>query len=88
MGRPLPGEGWEAAVAAAVSRFGMKVTPRLWGPGEPEDQLRGPTVDLVESVAKVLGLEAELHGEVRLVDLRARPDYQVNVERQFESCLT
>jgi hypothetical protein len=32
-------------------------------------------------VAEAIGLKAELHGEVRLVDLRARPDYQVNVGR-------
>ncbi len=81
MGRPLPRESWEAAVAAAVSRFGAEVTPRLWGPGEPENQLRGPTESLVRSVAEALGLKAELHGEVRLVDLGARPDYQVNVGR-------
>jgi hypothetical protein len=81
MGRPLAGESWEAAVAAAVSQFGAEVTPRLWGPGDPENQLRGPTERLVRDVALALGLEAGLHGEVRLVDLRARPDYQVNVGR-------
>jgi hypothetical protein len=81
MGRPVPGESWEAAVAAAVSRFGAEVTPRLWGPGEPENQLRGPTERLVRSVAEAIGLKAELHGEVRLADLHARPDYQVNVGR-------
>src|SRR6266545_1196943 len=81
MGRPLPRESWEAAVAAAVSRFGAEVTPRLWGPGEPENQLRGPTERLVRCVAEAFGLKAELHGEVRLVDLHARPDYQVNVGR-------
>jgi hypothetical protein len=32
MGRPLPTESWEAAVAAAISQFGADVTPRLWGP--------------------------------------------------------
>jgi len=81
MGRLLPRQSWEAAVAAAISQFGAEVTPRLWGPGEPENQLRGPTETLVGSVAEALGLKAELHGEVRLVDLRARPDYQVNVRR-------
>jgi hypothetical protein len=81
MSRPLPRESWDAAVATAVSQFGAEVTPRLWGPGEPENQLCGPTETLVRSVAEALGLKAELHGEVRLVDLRARPDYQVNVGR-------
>ena len=60
---------------------GAEVTPRLWGPGEPENQLRGPTERLVRSVAAALGLAAELHGEVRLVDRKVRPDYQVNVGR-------
>src|SRR6266508_3158101 len=81
MGRLLPRQSWEAAVAAAISQFGAEVTPRLWGPGEPENLLRGPTETLVGSIAEALGLKAELHGEVRLVDLRARPDYQVNVRR-------
>jgi type ISP restriction-modification system protein/N-6 DNA methylase len=81
MGRPLARGSWATAVAAAVSQFGAEVTPRLWGPGEPENQLRSPTERLVRSVAMALGLRAELHGEVRLVDLKARPDYQVNVGR-------
>jgi hypothetical protein len=70
---------FEAAVAEAVSAFGAEVAPRLRGPGEHENQLRAPTEQLVRSIADALGLSTVFHGEVRLVDLRARPDYQVDV---------
>jgi hypothetical protein len=72
-------QGEDNAVFSAVSRFGAEVKPRLQGPGEAENQLRTPTEALVKSIAQVLGVEAVLHGEVRLADLRARPDYQVDV---------
>lgn len=79
MARTSATGGFEALVADAVSRFGAAVKPRLRGPGEPEDQLRGPTENLLKEAAAGLGLHAVLHGEVRLVDLRARPDYAVSV---------
>src|SRR6266536_623407 len=79
MGRLWVRQSEDDAVSSAVSRFGAEVKPRLQGPGEAEDQLRAPTEALVKSIAQVLGVEAVLHGEVRLADLRARPDYQVDV---------
>jgi hypothetical protein len=79
MGRPWVRQSEDDAVASAVSAFGAEIKPRLQGPGEPEDQLRAPTEALVKSIAQVLGVDAVLHGEVRLADLRARPDYQVDV---------
>jgi hypothetical protein len=76
----MPGTGgFDAVVLEAVSKFGAEVKPRLRGPGEPEDQLRGPTETLIRNLAGALGLETVLHGEVRLVDLHARPDYAVEV---------
>lgn len=79
MGRPWVRQSEGDAAASAVSRFGAEVKPRLQGPGEPEDQLRAPTEALVKSIAQVLGVDAVLHGEVHLADLRARPDHQVDV---------
>jgi hypothetical protein len=81
MGRLLTTSRFDAAVAAAISKFGAEVQPRLLGPGNPEDQLRSPTDALVRRIAEALGLAAILHGEVRLGDLHTRPDYQVNVAR-------
>ncbi|MFI1584794.1 type ISP restriction/modification enzyme [Embleya sp. NPDC020630] len=70
---------FERAVAAAVSRFGADVKPKLKGPGGPEDQLRGPFEILIHAVSNALGLTTVMHGEVRLVHLDARPDYAVDV---------
>ncbi|NEA55618.1 N-6 DNA methylase [Streptomyces sp. SID13666] len=72
-------DSYEQAVQSAVSAFGAEVTPKLRGSGWQEDQLRGPLENLVWSVCHGLGLEVTLTGEVPLVDLRARPDYEVKV---------
>jgi hypothetical protein len=79
MGRLPATASFEAIVVRAVSEFGAEVQSQLLGPGNPEDQLRGPTATLVRRVAEALGLETKLYGEVRLGDLHTRPDYQVNV---------
>lgn len=69
-----------AAVAAAVSTFGASVKPRLAGPGDPEDQMRGPLEALLTSVATALGLSLVPHGESSLSDLRIRPDYAIEID--------
>lgn len=65
-----------AAVAAAVSAFGVTVKPRLSSPvGEPEDQMRGPLEVLLASVAEAVGVRFTMMGEASLADLKVRPDY-------------
>jgi hypothetical protein len=79
MSRMTAERGLEATVAAAVADFGAEVKAKLQGPGDAEDQLRGPTDKLIVRVSEALGLKTVLHGEVRLVDLRARPDFGAEV---------
>lgn len=66
-------------IRAAVKSFGKSVFEKLKGPGEAEDQLRAPTERLLGDIADALGLNAVLHGEVHLIDIRARPDYRVDI---------
>jgi hypothetical protein len=48
--------------------------------GWPEDQLRGPLERLLGRLSQHVGLpDAVAYGEVSLKDLRARPDYAVDV---------
>jgi hypothetical protein len=66
--------------AAAVSRFGAAVKPKLQGDvGGPEDQLRAPIERLLHEVADALGVELVMIGEASLAALGVRPDYAVNV---------
>ena len=65
-------------VAAAVSRFGARVKPKLRDDvGGPEDQLRAPLEQLLGEVADALGVELVLIGETPLAALGVRPDYAV-----------
>src|ERR1700691_1736844 len=67
-------------VAAAVSRFGARVKPKLRDDiGGPEDQLRAPLEQLLGEIAEALGVELVLVGEASLVTLGVRPDYAANV---------
>jgi hypothetical protein len=67
-------------VAAAVSRFGARVKPKLQDEtGGPEDQLRAPLEQLLGEVAEALGVELVLVGETSLAALGVRPDYAANV---------
>jgi hypothetical protein len=67
-------------VAAAVSRFGARVKPKLRDDvGGPEDQLRAPLEQLFGEVAEAIGVELVLVGEASLATLGVRPDYAVNV---------
>lgn len=67
-------------VAAAVSRFGAVVQPKLRdGAGGPEDQLRAPLERLLGELAEALGVELVLVGEASLSTLGVRPDYAANV---------
>lgn len=75
----VPGKD-QAAVAAAVSVFGAAVKPKLAGPGQPEDQMRGPLETLLITVAKDLGLALNPHGETSLSDLKVRADYAIEVD--------
>ncbi|MFC4049279.1 type ISP restriction/modification enzyme [Actinomadura syzygii] len=72
---PLPG----CTVEEAVAGFGADVSEKLSRGGAPEDQLRGPLELLLKRVALKLGLDAVAYGEVLLKDIRARPDYAVDL---------
>jgi len=69
------------SLAKTVSRFGEVVAERFaTGGGEPEDLLRGPFEDLVDSLAAAGGNPGVvLAGEHHLADERVRPDYAVFV---------
>lgn len=75
----IPGPA-QAAIAAALSVFGAAVKPKLAGPGQPEDQMRGPLETLLISVAKDLGLSLNPVGETSLSDLKLRADYAIEVD--------
>ncbi len=74
-------------VAAAVSKYGANVKPKLASiaiEGAPEDQLRGPLETLVQDLAEVVGLSAgsvHLVGETTLAELKTRPDFAVAVSK-------
>ena len=70
----------QSAVAVAVSVFGAAVKPKLAGPGQPEDQMRGPLETLLITVAKDLGLNLNPVGESSLADLKVRADYAIEVD--------
>jgi hypothetical protein len=78
--RPWLSEPGNDPVAAALAEFGRDVGQKLGRGGEPEDQLRGPVERLLGRLSRYIGLrDAVAYGEVRLKDLRARPDYAVDV---------
>ena len=66
-----------------VSAFGQAATAKLSNPaiaGSPEDQLRGPLEALIKALSGLAGLPPgaiEPVGEVRMADIRTRPDYAV-----------
>jgi hypothetical protein len=70
-------------LADVISQFGESVAAKLNDPsviGEPEDQLRGPLVELIKGINVLIGKSAdkvEVIGEVRLPDLMTRPDFAV-----------
>ena len=66
-------------VAETVAEFGRAVGKKLGRGGQPEDQLRGPIEVLLGRLGRYVGLETVAYGEVALKDLRARPDYAVDV---------
>src|ERR1700733_8569187 len=66
---------------ALVANFGYAVVRKLGRGGNPEDQLRGPLEILIEQVGQQYGLDAVPYGEVSLKELRARPDYAVDIGR-------
>ena len=66
-------------LATAVEEFGLTVSQKLGRGGTAEDQLRGPVEQLLRCAGALVGLETIAYGEVGLKDLRARPDYAVDV---------
>jgi Type ISP C-terminal specificity domain/N-6 DNA Methylase len=64
---------------SAVADFARAVARKLGRGGSPEDQLRSPLESLVERIGQKFGLDPIPYGEVRLKELRARPDYAVDV---------
>jgi hypothetical protein len=67
-------------LAAAVSRFGAAVGPKLRKKvGGPEEQLREPFSRLLAEVGMVLGVDILTVGETPLQTLGVRPDYMVDV---------
>ncbi|GHH18048.1 hypothetical protein GCM10017790_35740 [Amycolatopsis oliviviridis] len=55
------------------------VAEKLGRGGQEEDQLRGPVEILLRRLSVHIGLDAVAYGEVDLKDIRARPDYAVDV---------
>jgi hypothetical protein len=76
---PRPGD-FHDSLRSAVAEFGSVLRPKYAGNGWPEDQLRGPIEKLLRNVGPALGLSITLIGEVPLVDLESRPDYEVRVD--------
>ncbi len=66
-------------VHEAVTRFGRAVATKFGRGGGPEDQLRGPVENLFTDLGAYVGLDTVAYGEVVLKDLRARPDYAVDI---------
>lgn len=65
---------------SALAAFGREVGRKLGRGGQPEDQLRGPLERLLGRLSAYIGIgNTVAYGEVRLKDLRARPDYAVDV---------
>lgn len=69
-----------AAVDAGLSAFGAAILPRITGPGEQEDALRGPLENLFGVLADEFGMNVVMHGETHLAEIRVRPDYAVDVD--------
>jgi hypothetical protein len=69
----------DGTIAAALATFGRSVARKLGRGGDPEDQLRGPLEILLQDVASHMGLGAVAYGEVQLREIRARPDYAVDI---------
>ncbi|GLY80588.1 type ISP restriction/modification enzyme [Actinoallomurus iriomotensis] len=67
------------ATQAMVARFGRTLSQKMGLGGAEEDQLRGPLEILLREFGALIGVEAVPYGEVSLRDLRARPDYAVNI---------
>ncbi|MBQ0902667.1 type ISP restriction/modification enzyme [Micromonospora sp. U21] len=72
---------------SAVSRFGKAAKDKLVSPavrGEPEDQLRAPTEQLLADLAALCELDRAalvLVGESSLSDLKTRPDFAVSYQQ-------
>jgi len=64
-----------------VADFAQAVARKLGRGGSPEDQLRSPLEVLLEQIGQQFGLDATPYGEVNLKELRARPDYAVDIGR-------
>lgn len=66
-------------VSSAVAEFGRSVAEKLGRGGDDEAQLRGPVEVLLQKLGQHIGFETVAYGEVTLRDLKARPDYAVDV---------
>jgi hypothetical protein len=78
--KPSPSASFPEELAAAVSRFGAAVGPKLRSKaGGPEEQLREPFARLLGEVGKALGVMVLTVGETPLRTLGVRPDYMVDV---------
>jgi hypothetical protein len=75
--------GWKRfryEIDEAITEFGATVREKLSDKNaEPEEQLRTPLENLLRRASKVLGLKIVVHGETRLPELGARPDFAVDV---------
>jgi len=67
-------------LATAVAEFGAQVAEKLRRDGEPEDQLRAPTENLLRRAGQILGVRVVPIGEKHLRELGARPDYAIDVD--------
>ncbi|MFL1430353.1 MULTISPECIES: type ISP restriction/modification enzyme [unclassified Nocardiopsis] len=75
---PSPEPRARGISARLVRTFIKEVTESLGRGGQDEEQLRSPAKDLVQSLGAALGVPNKVYGEVRLPELRARPDFGVD----------
>ncbi len=69
------------SVLAALERFADTLTRNFAAPVDAgaEDQLKGPTADLLRAVGEVLGHTVVIRTEARIADFHGRPDLGVTV---------
>ena len=70
----------DAKISQLVAHYGVEVTAKLAGTGEPEEALRVPIEHLITAVGEFGGKKTILDGEAHLTELSSRPDFAVRVK--------
>ena len=76
--------GSSVSVETALGTFAAAITRNFSvaraNPAQPEDQLKGPTQTLIQTVGKLLNLDVVARTEASAADFGARPDIGVTVD--------